>query len=152
MSTTSSGDARRDIELALGVELNALLSASRALTERTAAAFHPDLQPAAFHLARWLFAYGPANPSALAEAVAMDRSSTSHLIGKMKRLDLVTSAPDPADRRGTIVALTPAGRSRVEEALDVRGTSYFARTNTWADADLKSLTDLLHRFNTSPGG
>ena len=68
MSTTSSAGepsdaARREADLALGVELNALLSASRALTERTAAVFHPGLQPAAFHLARWLFAYGPANPS-----------------------------------------------------------------------------------------
>src|SRR5438132_11215227 len=66
MSTTSRStpahrSPRRDLELALGVEINALLSASRALDVRTAAAFHPDLQPAAFHLARWLYAYGPAN-------------------------------------------------------------------------------------------
>ncbi|WP_285724884.1 MarR family winged helix-turn-helix transcriptional regulator [Psychromicrobium xiongbiense] len=149
MSTTSPDDARRDLELALGVELNALLSASRALTERTAAAFHPDLQPAAFHLARWLYAYGPANPSMLSKAVAMDRSSTSHLIGKMKRLDLVISTPDPADRRGIIATLTPAGRARVEDALNVRGTTYFARTDSWSDTELESLTALLHKFNTS---
>jgi len=150
-SATPGDDARRERELALGIELNALLSASRALTERTAAAFHPDLQPAAFHLARWLYAYGSANPSTLAEAVAMDRSSTSHLIGKMKRLDLVTSTPDPADRRGTIVALTPAGRSRVEEALEVRGSTYFARTSSWSDAELEALTALLHKFNAPTG-
>ena len=140
-------DLRQDVELALGDEINALLSASRALTERTAAAFHPDLQPAAFHLARWLYAYGPANPSTLAEAVAMDRSSTSNLIGRMKALELVESTPDPADRRAVKVALTATGVSRVLEALDLRGTAFFARTQTWSTQDLQRFVALLHAFN-----
>src|SRR3954462_15229757 len=118
MSTKPFGDPddasrRREAEGALGDELNALLSASRALTERTAAAFHPDLQPAAFHLARWLYAYGSAKPSNLAEAVAMDRSSTSNLIGRMKSLGLIESIPDPSDRRAIKVSLTAAGTTRV---------------------------------------
>jgi hypothetical protein len=69
----TTGDAS-EAQLALGVQINALLSASRALTERSAAQFHPDLRPAAFHLARWLFAFGPAKPSVLADGVAMDRA------------------------------------------------------------------------------
>jgi len=138
---------RREAELGLGVEINALLSASRALTERSAAAFHPALQPAAFHLARWLYAYGPANPSALAEAVAMDRSSTSNLIGRMKALGLVESTPDPTDRRAIKVSLTAAGNDRVVEALDLRGTTFFARIRDWSIGDLQQLTTLLHAFN-----
>ncbi|MFE4952382.1 MarR family winged helix-turn-helix transcriptional regulator [Leifsonia sp. NPDC056665] len=163
MSTTSSDGAaptggssdsvRRERELALGVELNALLSASRALTERSAAAFHPGLQPAAFHLARWLYAYGPANPSTLAEAVAMDRSSTSNLIGRLKQLGFVTSEPDPADRRGVILSLTSSGVARVVEALDLRGSTFFSRTQSWSVEELEQFTALLHRFNTgNPAG
>ena len=144
----AENDERREAGLALGVEINALLSASRALTERTAAAFHPDLQPAAFHLARWLYAYGPANPSTLAAAVAMDRSSTSSLIGRMKALGLVQSAPDPADRRAVKISLTTAGTERVVEALDLRGTSFFARTKDWAVEDIRLFTALLNAFNT----
>ena len=144
----AENDERREAGLALGVEINALLSASRALTERTAAAFHPDLQPAAFHLARWLYAYGPAKPSTLAAAVAMDRSSTSSLIGRMKVLGLVQSAPDPADRRAVKISLTTAGTERVVEALDLRGTSFFARTKDWAVEDIKLFTALLNAFNT----
>ena len=157
MSTTSkagepSDAARREAELALGVELNALLSASRALTERTAAVFHPGLQPAAFHLARWLFAYGPANPSALAEAVAMDRSSTSSLIGRMKALGLVESTPDLADRRAVKVSLTTAGRSAVEEALDLRGAAFRERLDGWPLADLERFTALLRAFTAHSSG
>lgn len=143
-------DERRDAELALGAAINGLLSASRALTERTAAAFHPALQPAAFHLARWLHAYGPANPSTLAEAVAMDRSSTSSLIGRMKSLGLVESTPDPSDRRAVKVSLTPTGTERVVEALDLRGSSFFARTENWATEDILQFTKLLNAFNASP--
>src|SRR5258708_9989743 len=65
---------RRKLELALGAELNALLSAARPLYVQTPSAIHPDLQPAAFHLARWLYAYGPVQPTALAHAVGMDRT------------------------------------------------------------------------------
>lgn len=140
---------RRELELALGVELNALLSASRALTERTAAAFHLDLPPAAFHLARWLYAYGAANPSTLAEAVAMDRSSTSSLVGRMKSLGLVESSPDPKDKRAVIVALTASGEAQVLEALDLRGSAFFSRTSDWSLEDLGAFTQLLHAFNTS---
>jgi DNA-binding MarR family transcriptional regulator len=142
---------RRQLELALGVELNALLSASRALDVRTAAAFHPDLQPAAFHLARWLYAYGPANPSTLAEAVGMDRSSTSSLIGNMKRVGLVASTPDVADKRSVIVSLTPTGKARVIEALGVRSSAFFNRTHDWSMEDLQRFTTLLKEFNARTG-
>lgn len=114
-----------------------------------AAAFHPELQPAAFHLARWLYAYGSANPSALAEAVAMDRSSTSNLIGRMKALGLVESSPDPVDRRAVKVSLTATGIARVVEALDLRGTTFFARTRDWSIEDLQVFTTMLHAFNAS---
>jgi len=139
--------SRREAALAVGAELNALLSASRALTERSAAAFHPDLQPAAFHLARWLYSYGPAKPSALADAVAMDRSSTSSLIKQMKAADLVESTKAPDDGRAVVVSLTPTGLSRTAEALDLRGTVFFERTKDWSTEDLQAFADLLGRFN-----
>jgi DNA-binding MarR family transcriptional regulator len=150
MPTTQDADARRESEFALGAEINALLSASRALTERTAAAFHPQLQPAAFHLARWLYAYGPANPSTLADAVAMDRSSTSSQLGRMKALGLVESAPDPRDRRAVVISLTETGRRQVLDALDLRGSEFFDRTSGWSIEDIRALTALLHRFNQTP--
>ncbi|GAB1824672.1 MarR family winged helix-turn-helix transcriptional regulator [Herbidospora sp. RD11066] len=137
---------RRELELTLGERINALLSASRALSERSAAHFHPGLQPAAFHIARWLYAYGPARPSAVAEAVGMDRSSTSTLIGKMRTLGLVDGLPAPDDRRSVIVELTDEGRERVAATLEERGKEFYARTESWPDEDLRHLVDLLGRL------
>lgn len=131
----------------LGLEINALLGASRALTERSAAAFHVDLRPAAFHIARWLYAYGPAKPSDVAEAVGMDRSSTSALLKRMASLDLTLSSRTPEDGRSMLVSLTPTGRSQVERALALRQGELEQRVEGWPEADLDALVSLLHRFN-----
>lgn len=148
MQTRSERDAQQhlQLELALGEQINALLSATRALSERSAAHFHEGLQPAAFHIARWLHAFGPAKPSVIADAVGMDRSSTSTLIGKMRKLDLVASSPDPEDRRGVIVGLTDYGEARIAGTMEERGSEFYARTRDWSSDDLSQLVTLLQRF------
>jgi DNA-binding MarR family transcriptional regulator len=147
MQTTSKGaQGRRALELALGEQISALISANRALTEQSAVAFHDDLQPAAFHIARWLHAFGPARPSTVAEAVHMDRSSTSTLLGRMRSLGLVDTTRDPHDRRGVIFALTDEGRERVTATLEVRGEEFFRRLADWPDSELEQLTQLLRKI------
>ncbi|MEV5070718.1 MarR family transcriptional regulator [Microbacterium sp. LMI12-1-1.1] len=140
-------DDRDRLELALGEQVNALLSATRALTERSAARFHEGLQPAAFHIARWLYAFGPAKPSVIADAVGMDRSSTSTLIGRMRSLGLVAGSPDPDDRRGVIMRLTEAGNVGVAAALADRGAELRDRTRDWTTDDLSQLVTLLGRLS-----
>ncbi|NQX28108.1 MarR family transcriptional regulator [Microbacteriaceae bacterium VKM Ac-2854] len=149
MQTRSQHD-RRELELALGESINALLSATRALSERSAASFHEQLQPAAFHIARWLHAFGPAKPSVIADALAMDRSSTSTLIGRMRTLGLVESTPDPGDRRGVIVGLSPSGDERVTRTLAERGDEFGDRVRDWSDPDVRTLTELLERLTRTP--
>ncbi|MER7506055.1 MarR family transcriptional regulator [Nonomuraea pusilla] len=142
----SGEGGRRELELALGERINALLSATRALSERSAAHFHAGLQPAAFHIARWLYAFGPARPSVIAEAVGMDRSSTSTLIGKMRSLGLLEGSPAPDDRRSVIVGLSEQGRLRVAATLEERGEEFYARTQDWSEDDLARLVELLGRL------
>jgi DNA-binding MarR family transcriptional regulator len=142
---------RSELELALGERINALLSATRALSERSAAQFHEGLQPAAFHIARWLHSFGPARPSVIAESVGMDRSSTSTLLTKMRGLGLVTDTPDPQDRRGVIVQLTDQGEARVASAMEGRGTEFFGRVKDWSLHDLSELERLLGKLTADPG-
>jgi DNA-binding MarR family transcriptional regulator len=150
MQTTSrrGDESRHELELALGEGINALLSASRALSERSAAHFHPQLQPAAFHIARWLYAFGPARPSEVADAVGMDRSSTSTLISKMRSLGLLDTSPAPDDRRSIIVRLSAAGREQVAATLEERGREFYARTQDWSTDDIARLVELLGRLTS----
>ncbi|MDI1483573.1 MarR family transcriptional regulator [Polyangium sp. y55x31] len=151
VDATDPEDARGELERRLGEQLNALISAAHALSVRAAAHFDAGLQPAAFHLARWLYAFGPTNASTLATAVAMDRSAVSRLVGQLRRLGFVRSDPDPQDRRGVIIALTPAGQQRIVAAIAERGLAFQERIAHWSDADLAQLVALLSRLNT-PGG
>src|SRR5918999_3718364 len=106
-------ERRERLLLSLGEQLNALLSASRALTVDAAASFQPELQPAAFHIAQWLHAFGPAKVSRVAEAVAMDRSATSRLTRELVRTGMIESRPDPADGRGVVLSLSDHGRDKI---------------------------------------
>lgn len=137
---------RAELEVQLGDRINALLSATRALSERSAAQFHEGLQPASFHIARWLHAFGPAKPSVIAEAVGMDRSSTSTLLRRMLALGLISQTPSPDDRRSVIVDLTAAGTARVTAVLQERGAEYFSRLQDWSTDDLRELERLLGKL------
>lgn len=138
---------REVLVLALGEQLGALLSASRALTAEASAVFHPDLPPAAFHVARWLHAFGPAKVSSVAEAVAMDRSATSRLTARLIDLGLVAARPDPSDGRSVVLNLTDRGRRKVGLAVVRKGDIFRQRVDAWSDADLELFAKLLRRFN-----
>src|SRR5258708_20826910 len=148
---TPRDDGRREQRIrALGAALNALVSQSRALTAEAATTFHTELQPAAFHIAFWLNAFGPAKPSAVAEAVGMDRSATSRLIRELVRLRLIATSTDPSDRRSIVLSLTVDGRRRLEAAMQAKGAAFQQRIASWSEEDLELCTDLLRRLLDMP--
>jgi DNA-binding MarR family transcriptional regulator len=142
--------ARKALVRALGAQLNALLSASRALTVDAATAFHPDLPPAAFHIAHWLHSFGAAKVSQVAEAVAMDRSATSRLTSRLIEMGLVEARPDPADGRGVVLDLTNSGRKSIDRANARKSDVFHQKIETWSNADLELFAALLLRFNQLP--
>jgi DNA-binding MarR family transcriptional regulator len=144
---TQGNDSRREQRiLALGGALNALVSQARALTAQAGVTFHPELQPAAFHIALWLNAFGPAKPSAVAQAVAMDRSAASRLTRKLVRLKLVKTSSDSSDGRGVVLSLTADGRRRIDAAMQAKGATFRQRIASWSEEDLLLCTDLLRKL------
>jgi DNA-binding MarR family transcriptional regulator len=131
---------------ALGFALNGLVSQVRALTAQASATFHPELQPAAFHIALWLNSFGPAKPSAVAEAVNMDRSAASRLTRELVRLGLVATQTDSSDGRSIVLSLTADGRRRVEVAMQLKTTTFRNRLASWSEKDLVLCTQLLQRL------
>ena len=148
---TPQNDGRRAQRIrALGAVLNALVSQSRALTAQAAVTFHAELQPAAFHIALWLNAFGPAKPSAVAQAVGMDRSAASRLTRELVRLGLIATSTDPSDRRSVVLSLTVDGRRRLEAAMQAKGATFRQRVASWSEEDLLLCTDLLRRLIDVP--
>lgn len=138
---------RTQLELKLGEQLNALISASHALNVRTAARFDSTLQPAAFILVRWLFSFGPTSATTLAESTAMDRSSVSRLVNQLKSLGYVKSEPSPDDRRSVLLSLTELGQQRTIDALKEKESAFYERISKWDDFKLKDFIEMLSDYN-----
>jgi DNA-binding MarR family transcriptional regulator len=144
---TQRNDSRREQRIrALGEALNALVSQARALTAQAAVTFHPELQPAAFHIALWLNTFGPAKPSGVAQAVAMDRSAASRLTRELVRLGLIKTSTDPSDGRGVVLSVTADGRRRIDAAMQAKGATFRQRIASWSEEDMLLCTDLLHKL------
>jgi DNA-binding MarR family transcriptional regulator len=138
---------RAQLELRLGEQIHALISASQALHVRAAARFDSSLQPAAFHIIRWLFSFGPTSATVLAESTAMDRSSVSRLVNQLKLLGYVKSETSPADRRAVLLSLTELGRQRTVEALQEKESVFYERVSKWDDEQLADFIEMLRHFN-----
>jgi DNA-binding MarR family transcriptional regulator len=98
----------------------------RRVTQRHLAVFAsaiPEVTTTQFAVLARLSEIGPLSQNQLGRAAAMDAATIKGVVDRLARLGLVTTAPDPADRRRLTVALTAAGTAlfsdRVRTALGV---------------------------------
>ena len=87
---------------------------------RAAFASH-DLEPWEFDVLSALRRQGPPyrmSPGALLRTTLVTSGTMTNRIDRLEQAGLVRRQPDPQDKRGVLVTLTPAGRSRVDAALD----------------------------------
>jgi DNA-binding MarR family transcriptional regulator len=143
----SINEIREKLEIELGEQLNALISSAHALNVKAAAKFDSSIQPAAFHIVRWLYSYGPTNAAALAESTAMDRSSVSRLIKQLQALGYVKREASPNDGRGVVLSLTDDGQQKMIDALKEKESVYYERLLDWKDIELHDFIQTLRRFN-----
>jgi len=135
---------------AVATELGALLMQIRSLRVEEAAAFHAGLQPGAFAVARWIRTEGPASAGAVAAGLVMDKSSVSRHLRVLREAGYVQDEPDPADRRSTILTLTPLAEERLEQVRMGTRERLQNRLHAWDAEDVEQFAALLHRFNVSP--
>jgi DNA-binding MarR family transcriptional regulator len=56
-------------------------------------------------------------PTELAEAVLISAAGMTKRLDRLERADFIRREPSPADRRSTLIALTPSGRRIADRAL-----------------------------------
>jgi len=92
---------------------------------------------------------GPMSPSELGERLIVTRATVTGLLDSLERPGFVRRSPNPDDRRGLIVEITPAG---LETLAQVRHLIH-AQETTWMDGfsddELRSYIGLLHRVQDS---
>jgi DNA-binding MarR family transcriptional regulator len=89
----------------------------------------------------------------LAAAVVISKSGLTGLVDRMQTAGLALRRPDPEDRRGTRVSLTPEGRSRYLQARPAHRRAVATHfLDHLSEAEAATLTRALSRMRTPNGG
>jgi DNA-binding MarR family transcriptional regulator len=83
------------------------------------------------------------SPGALLRATLVTSGTMTNRVDRLAEAGLVRREPDPQDRRGVLVTLTPAGVDRVDAALADLLRSEHALLSGLPEADRRTLADLL---------
>ena len=112
---------------------------------RAAFASH-DLEPWEFDVLSALRRQGAPcqlSPGALLRTTLVTSGTMTNRIDRLEQAGLVRRQPDPQDKRGVLVTLTAAGRSRVDAALADLLASERVLLEGLGGADRRKLADLL---------
>jgi DNA-binding MarR family transcriptional regulator len=98
------------VELAAHLRL-AVARTARRLRQEATVGLSPSLHTALASVER----HGPLTPSELAARERIQRPTATKLIAALEERGLVARTGDPADRRSSLIAVTPAGAALLEE-------------------------------------
>ncbi|WP_242659600.1 MarR family winged helix-turn-helix transcriptional regulator [Thermostaphylospora chromogena] len=113
---------------------------------RRAAFAEHDLEPWEFDVLTALRRAGPPyelSPGALLRATLVTSGTMTNRIDRLAAAGLVRRRPDPGDRRGVLVSLTEAGRTRVDAAFTDLLRREQALLAALPHRDRRTLADLL---------
>jgi DNA-binding MarR family transcriptional regulator len=117
------------------------------LRHRTKVTLEPwHLSPSLARAMRVLAWQGTVRPGTLAEHLRIAPRSATELVDDLERLGFAERRPDPADRRATLVALTPAGvetNKTIQAAREAEAERFFA---VLGGADRDALMGILRKL------
>ena len=128
MQTTS------DLELASRLRF-ALARSARRLRQEAGTGLSPSLTAALATVERC----GPLTPSELAHAERVRRPTITRALTRLEEAGLITRTPDPADRRSTLLAITPAGVALLAEGRTRKDAFLSERLEGLSPADRATL-------------
>jgi DNA-binding MarR family transcriptional regulator len=94
----------------------------------------PGLSPSLNSALASIDRHGPLTPSELAAHERVQRPTATRLLTRLEELGLVDRAPDPADRRSSLISATAAGRALLREQRS-RKEEFLAQRLAALDAD-----------------
>lgn len=89
------------------------------------------------------------SPTQLMELVTLSSGAMTNRIDRLEALGLVRRDPDPKDRRGVLISLTPEGLRLVDEAITVRLDEARERLGVYSDGEAELLAGLLRKLLVS---
>jgi DNA-binding MarR family transcriptional regulator len=99
-----------------------ILRTARRLRQEGGGELSPSMNAALVTLEK----HGPMTPSELAVRERIQRPTATRVLARLEEAGLMTRTSDPADRRSSLLAVTPAGSELLAE-LRTRKTAFLAR-------------------------
>ena len=142
---------RADIDPAPMALVGRLLRVARATDRAVGAALGAhDLQPGWFDVLSALRRAGEKlTPGALASAVMLSTGGMTKRLDQMEAAGLLTRSPDPSDRRGLLIGLTPKGRRVVDRAVEAHVANEERLLSGLSPGERRRLDLLLRKLDAS---
>jgi DNA-binding MarR family transcriptional regulator len=135
---------------ALGAVETELAVLGRSLESlRRRSPIHQDLDRAGYLVARTLATDGPLSINGLARRLGLDPTTVTRQVAALERDGLVTRTSDPNDARVSIIAVSTAGRRRMEKVRAARESRIAQLLDGWTADEEATFAVLLHRFNAA---
>jgi DNA-binding MarR family transcriptional regulator len=85
-------------------------------------------------------------PSEFTSALMLTSSGTTKRLDRLEQAGLITRGPDPADRRGTLITLTPKGLELIDSVTEAHLDNERRLLASLNDAEQSRLADLLRKL------
>jgi DNA-binding MarR family transcriptional regulator len=100
---------------------------------------------------------GPMSPSVLSDRLIVTRATVTGVVDSLEGRGYVRRSANPADRRGLVVEITPAGLKVLKKLRTLIHGNEKAWLDGFSEPELRSYIDLLHRIqdglaSTTEGG
>jgi DNA-binding MarR family transcriptional regulator len=85
-------------------------------------------------------------PTEFADALMLTSSGTTKRLDRLEHAGLITRAPDPADRRGTLITLTPKGLELIDNVTEAHLDNERDLLAALSESEQRRLADLLRKL------
>jgi DNA-binding MarR family transcriptional regulator len=85
-------------------------------------------------------------PTEFTGALMLTSSGTTKRLDRLEQAGLITRGPDPADRRGTLITLTPKGLQLIDSVTEAHLDNERRLLASLSDAEQRRLADLLRKL------
>jgi DNA-binding MarR family transcriptional regulator len=88
-------------------------------------------------------------PGEFGSSLMLTSSGTTKRLDRLERAGLITRTPDPGDRRGVLITLTPAGLELIDNVTDAHLANEHRLLAALSDSDRRRLAGLLRKLQLS---
>jgi len=113
---------------------------------------HPGLSLVAYTLLAEIYLTPGVRAADLCAHFGLDKSTVSRQLEQLISAGLLRREGERPGRRGSVLALTPAGQQHLASAAQAVRDRLAERLTGWDDGDIATFARLVTRFNQSRGG